>query len=604
MMMPHACEIQREPILQKTMRATRAYGAGTGVARKRGSARPARARNDAPMSGGEAIVHSLIENGVDTVFGLPGAQMYPLFDALYQASDRITTFGARHEQGTAYMAFGYARSTGRPGVFSVVPGPGILNASAAISTAWGCCAPVLCVTGQLPSEFIGRGRGHLHELPDQLGTLRTLCKWAARIERPADVPRVMNEAFRQMLSGRPGPVAVEMAWDVMGNRERVFFDGPATIDPAPDPDPEAVLRAARILLAAKRPMIMLGSGAQHAAREVRALAEALDAPVSAMRGGRGIISEADPLGVSAYAARLLWDNTDALVAIGTRAEMAYMRWTGMTRLIDRPQAPPYLIRIDIDPAEMLRLKPHVGVVADSAAGARALLEALVSLKRPRRDNRKAILAAKGKATKALRKVQPQVDYLDAIREALPRDGFFVTELCQAGFTSYTSFPVYAPRTYVSEGFQGTLGAGFQTALGVKVAHPNKAVVSITGDGGFMFGVQELATAAQYGIGLVTVLFNNESFGNVRRDQETRYQGRVIGADLVNPDFMKLAESFGVKGHRVHSPAELKPVLARAIAAGEPCLIEAVVARGSEVSPWEFLVSGRAGEVTKPPARRA
>ncbi|SDR25670.1 acetolactate synthase, large subunit [Rhizobiales bacterium GAS113] len=573
------------------------------VSAKSVSTKPA--RNNAPISGGEAIVRSLIENGVDTVFGLPGAQMYSLFDALYQESGRITTYGARHEQGTAYMAFGYARSTGRPGVFSVVPGPGILNAAAAISTAWGCCAPVLCVTGQLPSEFIGRRRGHLHEIPDQLGTLRSLCKWAARIERPADTPRVMNEAFRQMLSGRPGPVAVEMAWDVMGKREQVVFDGPASIDQAPDPDPEAVLQAAKILVSAKRPMIMLGSGAQHAAKEVRALAEALDAPVSAMRGGRGIVSEADPLGVSAYAAYLLWEKTDALIAIGTRAEMAYMRWTGMTTLIDRPEAPPHLIRIDIDPEEMLRLKPHAGIVADSAAGARALLEAVQALKRPRRDNRKTIAAAKVKATKALSKVQPQVDYLDTIREVLPRDGFFVTELCQAGFTSYTSFPVYEPRTYVSEGFQGTLGAGFQTALGVKVAHPDKAVVSITGDGGFMFGVQELATAAQHDIGLVTVLFNNDSFGNVRRDQDTRFGGRVIGADLVNPDFMKLADSFGVAGYRVHSPAELKPVLARAIAAGKPCLIEAVVKKGSEVSPWEFLMtSGRAGQTAPPPRRRA
>ncbi|MGC1577210.1 MAG: thiamine pyrophosphate-binding protein, partial [Beijerinckiaceae bacterium] len=197
----------------------KANGAG-----REASAQRARARNYAPLSGGEAIVRSLIENGVDTIFGLPGAQMYPLFDGLYQASDRITTYGARHEQGTAYMAFGYARSTGRPGVFSVVPGPGVLNAAAAISTAWACCAPVLCITGQLPSEFIGRGRGHLHEIPDQLGTLRSLCKWAGRIERAADVPRVMNEAFRHMLSGRPGPVAVEMAWDMMANREHVSFD--------------------------------------------------------------------------------------------------------------------------------------------------------------------------------------------------------------------------------------------------------------------------------------------------------------------------------------------------------------------------------------------
>ena len=352
---------------------------------------------------------------------------------------------------------------------------------------------------------------------------------------------------------------------------------------------------------------ILGSGAQHAAKEIRALAEFLDAPVTAMRGGRGIVSEDGALGVSAYAAQLLWDKTDALIAIGSRAEMPYMRWTGMMRLIDRPTAPPYLVRIDIDPAEMQRLKPHAGIVADSVDGTQALLEALQELRRPRRDNRKTIAATKAKAAKALRKVQPQVDYLDAIREVLPPDGFFVTELCQAGFTSYTHFPVYEPRTYVSEGFQGTLGAGFQTGLGVKVAHPGKAVVSITGDGGFMFGVQELATAVQHGIGLVTVLFNNESFGNVRRDQETRFGGRLTGADLVNPDFMKLADSFGVAGHRVRSPAELKPVLAAAIAADAPCLIEVVVERGSETSPWEFLImpasSQAEGPAAKPAARR-
>jgi acetolactate synthase-1/2/3 large subunit len=554
--------------------------------------KPAPARNLAPISGGEAIVGALIENGVDTVFGLPGAQMYPLFDALARASDRITTYGARHEQGTAYMAFGYARSTGRPGVYSVVPGPGVLNTTAALSTAWACCAPVLCLTGQVPSEFIGRGRGHLHELPDQLATLRTICKWAARIERPADAPRLVNEAFRQMLSGRPGPVALEMAWDVMASREQVLFGGKAVIDAAPEPDPGAVERAAKILVAAKRPMIMLGSGAQHAAKEIRALAEALDAPVTAMRGGRGIVSEEHPLGVFSHAASLLWDETDALIAIGTRAEMAYMRWTGMMELIDRPVPPPYLIRIDIDPAEMARLKPHAGILADSAAGATALLDAVQRLKRPRRDNRKAIAAAKAEAERAVGKLQPQADYLDAIRAALPRDGLFVTELCQAGFVSYTHFPVYEPRSYISEGFQGTLGAGFQTALGVKAAHPDRPVVSITGDGGFMFGVQELATAVQYGIALVTVLFNNASYGNVRRDQETRYQGRVIGADLVNPDFLKLAESFGVKAYRVHSPAELRPVLERAIAADKPCLIEVVVERGSEASPWELLVFDR------------
>ena len=177
------------------------------------------------MTGGMAIVEALVANGVDTVFGLPGAQLYPLFDALQQRADQVRTVGARHEQACGYMAFGYARSTGRPGVYAVVPGPGVLNTTAALCTAYGCCAPVLCITGQVPSAFLGRNRGHLHELPDQLATLRSLTKWATRIERPADAPAAINEAFRQMLSGRPGPVAVEMAWDTMASSGYVSRPG-------------------------------------------------------------------------------------------------------------------------------------------------------------------------------------------------------------------------------------------------------------------------------------------------------------------------------------------------------------------------------------------
>jgi acetolactate synthase-1/2/3 large subunit len=173
-----------------------------------------------PATGGAAIVDALVANGVEAVFGLPGAQIYPLFDALKQREEQVRTYGARHEQACGYMAFGYARSTGRPGVYAVVPGPGVLNTAAALCTAYGTCAPVMCLTGQVPSAFLGKGRGHLHELPDQLATLRSLTKWAARIERVEDAPAVIDEAFRQMLSGRPGPVAVEMAWDVMATSAR------------------------------------------------------------------------------------------------------------------------------------------------------------------------------------------------------------------------------------------------------------------------------------------------------------------------------------------------------------------------------------------------
>ena len=552
------------------------------------------------MTGGMAIVEALIANGVDTVFGLPGAQLYPLFDALQQRSDRIRTVGARHEQACGYMAFGYARSTGRPGVFAVVPGPGILNTSAAICTAHGCCAPVLLITGQVPSAFLGRGRGHLHELPDQLATLRSLTKWAARIERPADAPAILNEAFRQMLSGRPGAVAVEMAWDTMASVGHVEPLGAAAIPRAPAPSPSEVEAAAKLLATSMAPMLMVGSGAQHASEAVRALAEELDAPVAAFRGGRGIVAEDHELGVSSYAAFRLWPQTDALVAIGTRVEMPYMRWTGMMSLIDRPQAPPHLIRIDIDPAEMRRLVPHAGIVADADAGSRALLAAVRRL-RGRKGTTKAVVganqardriaAAKAAARAAYSKVQPQLAYLDAIRQVLPRDGVLVIEVSQMGFTSYFGFPVHAPRTYVSEGFQGTLGFGFPTALGVKVAHPDTPVVAMTGDGGFLFAVQELATATQYGIALITLVFNNGAYGNVLRDQQSAFANRVIGSVLDNPDFMLLARAFGIEGHRVTSPAQLGRVLAKTIKTPKPVLIEIEVPQGSEVSPWEFIHPG-------------
>lgn len=555
--------------------------------------------NAEPKTGGMAIVEALIANGVETVFGLPGAQMYPLFDALQQRSDRIRTFGARHEQTCGYMAFGYARSTGRPGVFSVVPGPGVLNTTAALCTALGCNAPVLCLTGQVPSAFMGKGRGHLHELPDQLATLRTLTKWAVRIERIEEAPEIVNEAFRQMLTGRPGPVAIEMAWDVMAAKAPVRGLPGAVIAPPAAPAAAEIAAAAKILVTARRPMIMTGSGAQHASDAIHALAEALDAPVAAFRGGRGVMPEDADLGISSYTAWKLWPETDALIGIGSRLEMPYMRWEGMMNLVDRPAAPPHLIRIDIDPEEMTRLVPHAPVVADAEAGARALLAEVLRLRGAEKSARSAgtrtrIAAVKREARAAIEKVQPQLSYLDVIRDVLPRDGFVTSELSQVGFASYFGFPVLAPRTYVSEGFQGTLGFGFPTALGVKAANPEKPVVCITGDGGFMFAAQELASAVQEGIGLVTLLFNNASFGNVLRDQQVGFGNRVIGSVLRNPDFMMLAEAFGIEGHRVASPEALRPVLAKALGGNAPVLIEIEVPQGSETSPWEFIHPKRGG----------
>jgi acetolactate synthase-1/2/3 large subunit len=269
--------------------------------------------------------------------------------------------------------------------------------------------------------------------------------------------------------------------------------------------------------------------------------------------------------------------------------MPYMRWQDPMRYDAAPRGGPKLIRIDIDPAELQRFRPDVGIVADSAQACRALIGALERRASPAAGRGAEIAAAKRRAQGLLANVQPQAAYLQAIRDVLPRGGFLVPELSQVGFATYTgAFPVLAPRTYVSEGYEGTLGFGFATALGVKVANPRRAVVSINGDGGFMFGVQELATAAQYSIATAAIVFNNASYGNVLRDQQQQFGGRTIGAELLNPDFVRLGESFGVAAVRVATPGALRAALERALAADAPALIEVTVPRGTEASPWPYI----------------
>ncbi len=540
------------------------------------------------MTGGDAMIRAAKANGTDTIFGLPGAQIYPMFDALYRDPD-IRTIISRHEQGAGYMAFGYARATGRPGVFSVVPGPGILNASAALCTADGCNQPVVCLTGQIMSEFLGKGRGHLHELTDQTATLRTIIKHADHIADPTKASAQVNEAFRQALGGRPGPATVEMCWDTMAATYDIDIGpGNAVVD-KPEVDLDAVKDAARLVAGAKNIMIMCGGGAQHASDEVRQLAEMLGASVTAFRSGRGVVAEDHDCGTSSAAARLLWDDTDLLIGIGSRLELQFMRWGSMDHYHDRPpEGSPKVIRIDIDPEEMNRFRPDVGVVADSVDGTSALIREIEKQGHHAGDLER-IADARARARRNIEEIQPQLSYLDAIRDVLPRDGYFVEELCQVGFTSNFGFPVYEPRTYVSTGYQGTLGFGYPTAIGVKAGMPDRAVVSIIGDGGFLFGVAELASAVQQNIGVVCVVFNNSSYGNVRRDQQLRYDGHIIGADLDNPDMVKLAESFGADAYRVDSPDALKPVLQQAVDNDRPAVIDVTIERGSETSPWKYIM---------------
>lgn len=534
------------------------------------------------LTGAQAIVKSLIAHGVDTVFGLPGGQLDHLFDAMYLEQDRLRVIHSRHEQGVAYMAYGYAKSTGRVGTYAVVPGPGLLNSTAALCTAWANNAPVLCLSGQVPSYSLGKGYGDLHEINDQLGMIGHITKWAHRIEHPAHAPAAINEAMRQLRNGRPRPVEVEMCMDVMGQRCEVDLQPADSALPRPPIDDDLIEQAAKLLGAAKHPLIVIGSGALDAGQPLLELAEALQAPVMAKRNGKGVVDSDHYLSANIPAGHRHWGRADVVLAIGTRLRMPLLMW-GMDEGMK-------LIRVDIDPVELTRIcQPDVGIMGDADDVLRALLKALARHNSVRASRKDELMRQKrALQVEMLETVGPQMAYLGVIREELPADGIFVDEVTQVGFVSWYGFPVHKPRQHITAGYQGTLGYGFATALGVAVAHPDKQVLQISGDGGFLFNVQELATAVQYRIPLVTVIFNDRRFTNVQRQQIEWFEGRVMCSDLHNPDFVKLAESFGATGLRATDPESLRLALRQAFALRAPVIIEVKVDEFFP-APWKHIM---------------
>lgn len=532
------------------------------------------------MSGGEAVVRSLVAHGIDTVFGLPGIQLDHFFNALHDHGNELRVINARHEQGTAYMAFGWAQSTGRIGAYAVVPGPGILNTGAALATAYGCGAKVLALTGQIPADAIGRGLGMLHEIPDQLGILQRLTKHAARINHPSEAPRAVAEAFRQLQSGRPRPVALEVPMDILAMKAPVGEPVIGARDPAPALDPDQIAAAAKILGGAERPMIFVGGGAYDAAPEIRELSAMLQAPVVSYQNGRGIVDERTPYALNHPAGNEYWGDCDAALAIGCRMQIERTFW-GLDDSVK-------VIHVDLDPTEFNRVaKPALAILADAAEAARALLDALPAHNRKRasRADELAALRARHHA-RAQEMLGPQMAYLGALRRALPEDGFFVDEFTQVGYVARIEFPVYAPRTMVTSGYQGTLGYGYATALGVQAANPDKAVLSVSGDGGFLFTASEIATAVHHRLPLVAVVFADGAYGNVLRMQKDLHGGRVIGSTFTNPDFAKLAEAYGADGRRAETPEALEAAVRESFAARRPTVIEVPV--GEMPEPWPVI----------------
>lgn len=520
------------------------------------------------LNGAQALIRSMKDYGINTVFGLPGVQLDHLFDALYQERDSIRVIHTRHEQAAAFMAFGYAQSTGKVGTCIVVPGPGLLNAGAALSTAYACNAPVLCLTGQIPSKYIGKNTGQLHEVDDQLGAMASVVKWSKRIEHPFQTPEIMKQAFIHLNSGRRRPVLLEVAPDILAAEENIdLIDtiGDFSVYD-PDPDPDLIAEAASALCNANNPGIFVGGGIYGAERELLALAEQIQAPVFMSENGLGAVDQRHYLGHNLVSAYDMWSTLDVVLAVGTRFSIPLYKW----QIRDDVQ----FLRIDIDPHPPLDSRGPDVEIASTAVKALRELSKQVSSRITKKDSREAELnQVKMGADKKAAEIKPVYEFCQAIRSALPKGGIICFDVCQMLPYAWFGFPMYKPRTMLQPGYQGTLGYAFSTALGAKIAHPGRKVVAVTGDGGFMFSVQELATAKQHNINLVTIILNDATYGLVKDGQREYFGGRYIACDLQNPDFMKLADAFNVPGFQARTPKELQKGLHQAFKEDSPTIIE-------------------------------
>ncbi len=536
------------------------------------------------VTGGTALVSSLLAQGIDTIFALPGVQLDGAFDALYDAvnAGHMRVFHPRHEQTAAYMADGYARVTGRLGTCLVVPGPGLLNASAALSTAYACNSPVLCVTGQIQSDLIGVGRGQLHEIPNQLEMIRSVTKFSGRAVEPSAIPALVNEAVSNLWSGRVRPVEIEIPPDTLFASDDVLLL-PGVIRPERSAgDPDLIEQAATLLGSARNPLIFAGGGVVNAdaTTELLELAELLQAPVMMTPNGKGAISHRHYLAQNTVSVRELIPDADVILIVGTRfLEASTQPWG--------PRGNRTVIQLDIDPEEIGRNTPvSLGIEADAKAGLSALIDRVADHNISRASREHQLKELRTAADARIDAIHPQSGYAHAIRAELPDDGIFVGEMTQVAYWSGIGFPVYQPRTYFTPGYQGTLGWGYPTSLGVKVGAPDKVVVSVNGDGGFGFALNELATQAHHNIASITLVFNDSAFGNVKRIQNVQFNGRTIASDLRNPDYVKLAEAFGVSGRRATNPVTLRAQLAESIRSNEPTLIEIPVEAMPD--PWKVL----------------
>ena len=535
------------------------------------------------VTGGQALIHSIYNEGVRVIFGLPGVQMYhaviPILD--YPDMKFVTT---RHEQATTYMADGYARASGKVGVAMVVPGPGLQNASAGITNAYSASTKVLVISGQISRDAISKNIGVLHEINDQLDIVRPITKWQARVLEAKHIAPAVQQSFYQLRTGRPRPVEIEMPPEALSEFTEISAYRSAEIPSLPI-NSEAVEEAAAILAGSKNPVIWAGGGVHisGASDQLLAVAEYMQMPVLSTPEGKGAISDKHYLSLGTPQGRstgeskdLLRDffyTCDVILAVGTRFATA------------NAASSQKVVQIDVDPQELGRNNHNtLGIHGDARRVLPHLLGAIKSQTAARASRKGEFLKLRTERYhNSANQVEPQASYVKALRESIPDEGILVTDMTIMAYYSRAHFHTYNPRSYFTSSYTGNLGSAFPTALGVKVAVPGKPVVSISGDGSSLFNSQELATAVQFGINVVAVVFNDQAYGNVKRDMEALFDNKSLGVELHNPDFIKLAEAYGAVGIRVDGPDALTKAIKDAISMNKPVLIEVPI--GPMPSPF-------------------
>ena len=516
---------------------------------------------------GEATIRLLERYGVDTVFGIPGVHTLDFCRGLGDSS--IQHVQARNEQGAGFMADGYARASGRPGVALVISGPGVTNALTAIGQAYADSVPVLLLSSDATSESLGKGWGCLHEVPSLTDVTAPLTAFSATARRPEDVPELLGQAFSIFASGRPRPVHIAIPIDVLAQPVSEGWS-PRKPPSRPGPSAEDVSAAAAMLAEAQRPLIMIGGGAVGASGSLTQIAERLGAIVVASSAGKGIVADDHPLSLSASTecrpAHALIAEADAVLAIGTELSE--------TDSIDKPyRFNGKLIRIDIDSSKINDFYPaDLGIVADAGTAAAALLSALGS-GQARAGASEKVATAKAAIAGALNVSQAQHQRaLGVLREALPDDAVVMGDICQLVYTGAFAFDARKPRQWHYPAGYCTLGCGLPDGIGAKLALPESPVVVLAGDGGFMFTVQELMTASELKMSLPIILWNNGGLKQIQDDMKARGIP-LVGVTGPNPDFQALARSCGCHASMVDSETGLRGTLEEAFAADRPTLIE-------------------------------